>query len=270
MPDPSATLPASAAPDVAEFRLLGVRVHAVTVSELHRLIGRAVRRRERFLMVSQNLHSVYVVHRDEELRFAQALATCVRIDGMPIVLLGRLLGLPLRRVHRTGWMDWLEPFMSEAVERSWRIHYVGSKPGVAERGAVTLRKRFPGLSITTDHGYFPIEPGHDAFEAVIERIRSTSPDVLIVGMGMPRQEQFVVRAFDRHEVPVILTAGACMDYVAGVISVPPRWLGRIGLEWAYRLVSEPTRLWRRYLVEPWFALGLFARDLAERRFGGRR
>lgn len=261
MPEPTAA--------VAEHRLLGVRVHTVTVPELMSLITRAVAHRERFVMVSQNLHSVYVAHRDQDLQRAQALANCVRIDGMPIVLFGRWLGLPIRRKHRTGWMDLLDPFMREAAERSWRVHYVGSKPGVAERGAAVLRERFPGLTISTDHGYFPIEPGDDAYEAVLERIGSAAPDVLIVGMGMPRQERFVVRSLDRLDVPVVLTAGACMDYVAGVVSVPPRWLGLIGLEWAYRLAGEPRRMWRRYLVEPWFAVGLFVREFGARRFGRR-
>ncbi len=252
-------------PLVSDHRLLGVRVSAMTVPQMHALIDDAVRRRERFMMVSQNLHSVYTVHRDAHLRRAQELATRIRIDGIPIVYFGRMLGLPVAPIHRTGWMDWLDPFMRTAVERGWRVHYVGSKPGIAARGAEILRDRYPGLAIETDHGYFPLEPGAAAFEAVVERLQQTRPDVLIVGMGMPRQERFLLHVYDRVDVPVLLTAGACIDYVAGVIPVPPRWLGVLGLEWLYRLASEPRRLWRRYLVEPWFAVGLFVRDLVGRR-----
>lgn len=248
-------------PSVTDHRLLGVRVSAMTVPQMHDLIDDAVTRRERFMMVSQNLHSVYTVHRDEHLRRAQELATRIRIDGIPIVYFGRMLGLPLAPKHRTGWMDWLDPFMRTAVERGWRVHYVGSKPGIADRGGEILRERYPGLVIETDHGYFPLEPGEAAFEAVVDRVRTNAPDVLIVGMGMPRQERFLLHVYDRVDVPVLLTAGACIDYVVGVIPVPPRWLGVLGLEWVFRLVSEPRRLWRRYLLEPWFAVGLFFRDV---------
>ena len=248
------------AASVTDHRLLGVRVSAMTIPQMHELIDGAVRSRERFVMVSQNLHSVYTVHRDADLRRAQDLATRIRIDGIPIVYFGRMLGLPLATRHRTGWMDWLDPFMRTAVERGWRVHYVGSKPGIAARGAEILRERYPGLRFETDHGYFPLEPGHAEFEAVLDHVRRTAPDVLIVGMGMPRQERFLLHAYERLDVPVLLTAGACIDYVAGVIPVPPRWLGALGLEWAYRLAAEPRRLWRRYLLEPWFAIGLFVRD----------
>ena len=258
------TAPTDAA--VIDHHLLGVRVSAMTIPQMHEQIHAAVESRSRFVMVSQNLHSVYTVHRDPELRRAQDLATRIRIDGIPIVYFGRLLGLPLTSAQRTGWMDWLDPFMRTAVERGWRVHYVGSKPGIAARGAEILRQRYPGLSMETDHGYFPLEPGHAEFEAVVAHVRATDPDVLIIGMGMPRQERFMLQVAQRVDVPVLLTAGACIDYVAGVIPVPPRWLGALGLEWAYRLASEPRRLWRRYLVEPWFAIGLFLREFVQQRF----
>jgi N-acetylglucosaminyldiphosphoundecaprenol N-acetyl-beta-D-mannosaminyltransferase len=91
-------------------------------------------------------------------------------------------------------------------------------------------------------------------------------------MGMPRQEIWVLNNLEKLHAKVILTCGACMDYIAGEIPTPPRWMGRVGLEWLYRLLSEPGRLWKRYLVEPWFLGGLLVRDLWELRikrfFGG--
>jgi len=246
--------------DIAEYRFLGVRASAMTIAQMNRAIGAAVSSASRFMIVSQNLHSVYVSHKDEILRLVQESATHVRIDGLPIIYFGRWLGHPLRAEHRTGWMDWLDPFMTDAVTGGWRIHYVGSKPGVADRGSQLLRERYPGLAIDSDHGYFALEEGSAELESLFERIQALAPDVLIVGMGMPRQEHFVDIARRRLAVPVILTAGACMDYVVGDIPIPPRWLGRIGLEWAYRLASEPRRLWRRYLLEPWFAVGLFLKE----------
>jgi N-acetylglucosaminyldiphosphoundecaprenol N-acetyl-beta-D-mannosaminyltransferase len=99
---------------------------------------------------------------------------------------------------------------------------------------------------------------------VLAAIRSFRPHILMVGMGMPRQEHWILDNLDEIEVRVILTAGACMDYVAGAVPTPPRWMGRWGLEWLFRLGSDPTRLWRRYLIEPWFVFRLFIRDLLAR------
>lgn len=247
------------------YRLLGVHVDAMTIDDMHALIGHAIDARERLTIVSQNLHSVYTIHRDATLRALQQRPDAyVRIDGIPLVWFGRWLGYPLDRRHRTGWMDWMDPFMETAAQRGWRVFYLGSKPGVADAGADRLRNRHPGLHLDVHHGHFPLETGASELDAVLESIRHAQPDVLIVGMGMPRQETFVLHHGDRIGVPVTLTSGAAMDYVAGTIPTPPRWLGPIGLEWLYRLIAEPRRLWRRYLVEPWFAIGLFARDLLRR------
>lgn len=248
--------------NVPDYRLLGVRVHAMTIPDMHSLIDEAVQKQARLLMISQNLHSVYLHARSDTLRRLQEKADYIRIDGIPIIYFGRLLGFPVTKAHRTGWMDWIDPFMQEAADKGWRIFYVGSKPGVAHKGAEILKNRYPALAINTAHGYFNSALDHPDNLEILTQIRAFKTDVLIVGMGMPRQEGWILQNYDAISAPVILTSGACMDYVAGEIKVPPRWLGPIGLEWLYRLLSEPKRLWRRYLIEPWYACWLFFRDLS--------
>ena len=83
----------------------------------------------------------------------------------------------------------------------------------------------------------------------------------MVGMSMPRQERWVLDNFERLNTNAILTAGATLDYAAGAVPTPPRWAGKLGLEWLFRLVAEPKRLWRRYLVEPWFLFFLLVADI---------
>lgn len=243
------------------YRMLGSHVDSMTIPDMHALIGHAVATRQRLTMVSQNVHSIYTLHHDPDLRAMQQSATFVRIDGMPIIVIGRLLGYPLEARHRTGWMDWLDPFMTEAGMRGWRLFYLGSRPDAAALGEARLRERYPDVHLTVHHGHFDMEPAGADVEAVLAVIADAQPDVLIVGMGMPRQEAFLRRFGERITAPVRLTSGAALDYVAGVIPTPPRWLGRLGVEWLYRLLSEPRRLWRRYLVEPWFVFRLAIRDL---------
>jgi N-acetylglucosaminyldiphosphoundecaprenol N-acetyl-beta-D-mannosaminyltransferase len=115
------------------------------------------------------------------------------------------------------------------------------------------------------HGYF--DPGGEENERVLRAIEAFAPDVLLVGMGMPRQEHWIMDNLDRLGSTVLLPCGASIDYVAGEIPTPPRWAGRWGLEWLYRLLAEPGRLWKRYLIEPWFLGYLLVTQWLGRSFG---
>jgi N-acetylglucosaminyldiphosphoundecaprenol N-acetyl-beta-D-mannosaminyltransferase len=245
----------------AKIHLLGIDVQAFTMSQMNSAIAESIRQGTQALVANHNLHSIYLYHRDAKMRAFYAHAHHVHIDGMPIVLLGRLLGLPLQREHRITYADWIEPLMGLASEHHWRVFYLGSRPGVAEQAACKLRRKYPALVLETAHGYFNASAGSVEDSAVLARINAFDPDLLILGMGMPRQEHWVVDHLPQLSARVILNAGAALDYVAGAVPTPPRWAGRCGLEWLYRLAAEPARLWKRYLVEPWFLLPLLLREI---------
>jgi len=240
--------------------LLGVVVDPLMIAELNECIAKAVDQGERWIIANHNLHSVYLYHRDPKMRAFFAKAQVVHIDGMSLVYWARVLGYPVTKQHRVTYVDWVHPLMAMAAAEGWRVFYLGGKPGVAARAAEKLRQQYPGLVLETRHGYFTPEEN----DAVLEEIARFQPHVLMVGMGMPRQEHWVLDNLERISANAILTAGACFDYVAGVIPTPPRWMGRMGLEWLYRLWSEPRRLARRYLLEPWFLVPLALRDLTAR------
>lgn len=239
------------------LNLLGVSVNPLTIENLHTLIAEAVTNSQRWIIANHNLHSIYLFHHDWKMRAFYARANYVHADGMSIVLLGKLLNLPLRREHRVTYVDWIKPLMAEAVKRGWRIFYLGSKPGIAFHGASILRQSFPGLQIATAHGYFDARPNSAENQNILKMIKAYQPHVLMVGMSMPRQEHWVLDNLEQLSANAILSAGAAIDYVAGAVPTPPRWTGRLGLEWLFRMLVEPNRLWRRYLVEPWFILSLF-------------
>jgi N-acetylglucosaminyldiphosphoundecaprenol N-acetyl-beta-D-mannosaminyltransferase len=179
-----------------------------------------------------------------------------------MILWGRLLGHRLRREQRVTYVDWIRPLMAEAGRRGWRVFYLGGRPGVAQRAAEILSAEFPGLQLWTRHGHFDLAGAEN--EDVLREIAEVEAQVVMVGMGMPRQEYWILDNLQRLQGNAILPAGACFDYIAGAIPTPPRWMGRLGLEWLYRLVSEPGRLWRRYLVEPWHLLPEMMNDLRQR------
>jgi N-acetylglucosaminyldiphosphoundecaprenol N-acetyl-beta-D-mannosaminyltransferase len=251
------------------YAFLGVRVGAYTIDDLHAAIADAVATDRRIVIANHNLHSVALMRRDAGFRAFFQRADVTHVDGMPLVPLGRLLGAPLSREHRVTYVDWTPVLIAEAERRGWRVFALGGRPGVGERGAAVLRARHPSLTIATAHGYFDRTAGSAENEAVLAAIEAFAPHVLLVGLGMPRQELWVDANRERLVANATLMAGAALDYVAGAVPTPPRWAGRLSLEWAFRLAAEPRRLGHRYLIEPWPVLGLFTREwVARLRRGG--
>lgn len=243
------------------YCVVGTKVTPLHLEAWNQFIVNVVTSSGRCIIASQNVHGVYMYHRNKKMRDLHARPeTVVHIDGMPLILIGRLFGVPLMRAHRLTWVDWLVPLLDEARKRGWRAYYLGAKPGVAEAGARTLREELPGLDLAVGDGYF--SSGTIGNDARIEEINASGCKLLIVGMGMPFQEEWILDNLHRLDPPVILTAGAAIEYFAGVVRTPPRWMGQWGLEWLIRLSENPARFWRRYLLEPWFVVWLICKQAA--------
>jgi N-acetylglucosaminyldiphosphoundecaprenol N-acetyl-beta-D-mannosaminyltransferase len=228
--------------------------------DLLAVLEQAVQSEALWVIGNHNLHSLTLFQRDPEMRAFYALARCTFIDGMSLILLGRLLGLPFHRAHRLAGVEWLWPVLRHCRAHGWRVFLLGSRPGVADRAAAILRAELPGLEVETAHGYFDATTGSAESEAMLARLEAFRPQVLIVGMGMPRQERWIAAYAARLGPCAVLNQGALIDYVAGVVPTPPRLVGQLGLEWLSRLLAEPTRLWRRYLVEPWGVVPLVLQE----------
>jgi N-acetylglucosaminyldiphosphoundecaprenol N-acetyl-beta-D-mannosaminyltransferase len=244
-----------------KISFFGLTLTPKSLPELNALLEQGIREKKKWIVTNHNLHSVYLFHRQPRLREFYASAHWTFIDGMPLVALGRLYGYPLKREQRVTLADWTHPLMELAARSGWRVFYLGSTNEVAEKGAAALRKRYPSLQLEVNGGYFDAQLGSAENEALLQRINTYQPDLLMVGMSMPRQEYWTYDNFARLKAHVILSSsGAAMDYIAGAVKTPPRWVGRFGLEWASRLMNEPRRLFGRYLVEPWFIVALLMMD----------
>lgn len=256
---------ASPAEQVRSISFLGITVQPMTIDELTGAVARKIAVGVKCVIANHNLNSLSLFHRQVRFREFYNISEYTHIDGMPIVALARFYGFAVRRDQRVTYADWVWPLMEAAAAKNWRVFYLGSKPGVAEAGAAKLKQRYAGLEIQTRHGYFKTEASSAENESVLRAIADYQPDLLMVGMGMPRQELWILENYSRLQTKVILPSGAAIDYVAGTVKTPPRWAGRCGLEWAFRLAAEPKRLWRRYLLEPWSILGVALRYFWEER-----
>ncbi len=243
-----------------EVRFLGVELNPMTLPELNALVELAIRERHKWIVANHNLHSLYLFHKREFFRLFYARVDWTAIDGMSLVALGRLYGYALARGQRVTYVDWTPRLIELAAERGWRVFYLGGKPGVAERGVTLFKSLHPSLVMEACDGFFDARQGSQANEEVLRQIDEFKPDLLFVGMGMPRQEFWIDQNFDRLPASVVLPCGAAIDYFAQAVPTPPRWAGKIGLEWMFRFFSEPRRLFTRYLMEPWYVLFLVAKD----------
>ena len=139
--------------------------------------------------------------------------------------------------------------------------YVGGEPTVVKRARERLAAIYPGADIKVRDGFFVATPGSRDNTVVVNEVNAFKPHILFVGMGMPRQELWILDNLDALPDCAIFSVGAAFDYEAGEQKAAPRWMGRMGIEWLFRLVHDPKRLARRYLIEPWSLSHLIAADL---------
>jgi len=239
---------------IHQFHFLGIRLHAMTKQDLVSAVVQALEARRQYIIGNHNLHSLYLWDYEPKIREFYSLADYIHIDGMPLVWLGRLFGHPFKSEHRTGYMELLPLLAEEAARRQWKMFYLGSRAAVAEKAVLALRTQYPGLQITARDGYFETVRYGKENQSVLAEIHDYAPDILLVGMGMPRQEIWIQENLEDIDANAIFCCGALMERVAGELATAPQWLGPIGLEWIFRFCSDPVRTWRRYLVEPWFIL----------------
>lgn len=252
----------------ARIRLLGGEVDLVTPAEVLSFTGQTIKDGRKAVIANHNLHSLHLIRRNAGMQALYRRADLIEADSTPLIAWGKLLGRPISRAHRSTYLDWREEFWRLAVTNGWRVFYLGGAPGVAERAAGAIRGRWPGAEIGVRDGFFDAAGPEN--EAVLAEIAAFRPDVLFVGMGMPRQEAWAAAVLDRLPPCVVFTVGAAFDYEAGVVPTPPRWTGRVGLEWLWRFGAEPRRLFTRYFLEPWSLLPQALGDLRARSPGPER
>jgi N-acetylglucosaminyldiphosphoundecaprenol N-acetyl-beta-D-mannosaminyltransferase len=243
--------------------VLGVGVDPVTVGELHAGIKRLVESGEQGTILNVNANCLNLLYRDAALRGFFEDADLVFCDGAGVMLAARLLG---RRIpERITYADWAWRLAAFAEAEELSLFLLGAGPGVAERAAGRLRTLHPHLRISgVAHGYFDHSPGSKENEVILRKVKAAGPDILIVGLGMPLQERWLMENRDAIDAKVVLTGGAVFDYVSGGLRRGPRLLTDNGFEWLARLILEPRRLWRRYLLgNPLFLLRVLGQRLGK-------
>ncbi len=229
------------------FNILGIPVHPLTVTQLHHHIANYIAQNAHALILNVNVHCMNLSVEYSWLRQLLNQAEIVFCDGAGVMLGAKILGHQVP--ERITYADWFWQLAEFSEPQGYTFYFLGAKPGVAETAAQKLRKQFPHLQIVgIQDGYFDKTPNSLENEAIIQDINRHAPNILVLGLGMPLQEQWLLENWDRLTVNVALTGGAVFDYISGELQRAPQWMTDNGLEWLGRLLIEPRRLWKRYIV----------------------
>jgi exopolysaccharide biosynthesis WecB/TagA/CpsF family protein len=199
------------------------------------------------------------LQKDPEFREAYRGASLVVADGMPVVWASRLLGKGLKQ--RVTGSDLVPEVCRLASETGRTVFFLGGNPGVAEKAGENLAKLYPGLKVAGSYAPplgFEKDPARD--EETLRRVNEAKPDILLIALSAPKQEKWIHRHRDRLQFRLALSIGCGLDYQAGAARRAPGWMRRVGLEWLWRIVLEPKRLARRYLVEDMAFIRIFIRE----------
>lgn len=214
---------------------------------VEKIVDHALNRRSPEYVVTPNAHHVVLLQKDRYFQQVYQEAFLVVPDGVPLLWAAKLLQTPLQ--GRVNGTDLFERLAAVSAEKNLKIFLLGGRPGAAEQAAKILIERHPTLQVV---GTYAPPYGFEQDSAELEKIdtllHDAAPHLLFVGLGAPKQEFWIHQHYQSIEVPVSLGIGVSFELVSGVVQRAPLWMQRLGLEWFFRLLAEPRRLWQRYLI----------------------
>jgi N-acetylglucosaminyldiphosphoundecaprenol N-acetyl-beta-D-mannosaminyltransferase len=211
-----------------------------------------------------NVDHIVLAEDNERFREVYSRVDLSIADGMPLVWASRLLDEALP--ERVAGSDFVPVLLERAADRGWRVYLLGGAPGVAALARDKLLAQYPTLQIVgVEAPRFDAADPPEKQAALLDRVRATQPQIVLVAFGAPKQELWIDIAREPLRPAVLMGVGGTLDFIAGTVPRAPRWMATSGLEWLFRLLREPRRLWKRYLVRDPRFLMIVGRKARERR-----
>jgi len=248
-----------------KMEILGVKVSVTNLAAACETIGQWISVKQKAYICIAPVSTIVECQKDEQYRLIVNKADMTTPDGMPLVWLGRVKGE--KTIGRTYGPDLLLRLCELSQKTGYRHYFFGGSAKTIQLLPLRLKEQFPKLNIVGNFSP-PFRDGYDQEnEEIINKINAANPDILWVGLGSPKQDYWMHVHRSKLNCPVIVGVGAAFDFVAGTKPQAPIWMRRIGLEWFFRLVCEPHRLWRRYLIGNTQFIYLLIKDLFKNRSG---
>lgn len=241
------------------IQMMGCAVDNLDMEESLAVVESFIRSGRPHQHVVVNVDKIVKASRDPGLRRIINDCDLINADGMPVVWASRLLGKPLK--ERVTGVDLFEALMARAAQKGWRVFLLGAREEVVSGVARLYPARYPGLTIAGyRNGYW----SKAEEEEVVAQIGAARPDILFVAISSPTKEAFLARYQAAMKVPFAMGVGGTFDVAVGHVKRAPVWMQKAGLEWFYRFLQEPRRMFRRYFIEDMAFVALFAREWVRR------
>lgn len=233
---------------MARMQFMNIEVDNLTMNEAIEEIDKLIQENRNAYVVTPNVDHIVQVERGGELYEAYREADLVLTDGKPLLWIARWYDTPIK--EKISGSDLFPRLCGMAARKNYSMFFLGGKEGVAASAASNLQMRYPGLQVSGTYSPpYGFEKDANELKKIEQMIKKHNPQILIVGLGCPKQELFMMHNRKRLNVPVSLGLGASLDFEAGNIKRAPRWMSECGLEWLYRMVQDPKRLVKRYLID---------------------
>lgn len=231
-----------------KIEMFGIEFDNISMNEAIQRIEILIEEKVPAFILTPNVDHIVKLQVDSEFKFIYGKASMIVADGAPIIWAARLLGMPLK--EKISGSDLLPKVCEMAEKNGLRVFFMGGRPGAADSAKVIMEKLYPEIQIVgTDCPPFGFEKDKNANITICEKIKNVRPDILFVGLGAPKQEKWIYNNYSQIGVPVSIGIGVSLEFIAGMVKRAPVWMQRNGLEWLWRLMMEPRRLWKRYLIE---------------------
>jgi N-acetylglucosaminyldiphosphoundecaprenol N-acetyl-beta-D-mannosaminyltransferase len=248
---------------IEKINILGVGISAINMDDALQSLEHYIKTKTKnYICVCPN-HTIMESQKDKKLLDIVNSASMATPDGVSVVWSCKLLGYT--KVEKVCGTELMLAFSALSVEKDYTHFYYGGADGVSEKLAEVMCQKFPGLKVVETHSppFRQLTEAED--KAVVDMINQVNPDVVWVGLGMPKQELWMGDHFGKINAPLMIGVGAAFDFLSGRKERAPKWMQHAGLEWLFRLVQEPRRLWRRNLYHPIFLYKVFLQRIGVKR-----
>lgn len=233
---------------MARLKFMNTEIDNLTMKETLIAIEELIQKRKNAYVVTPNVDHVVQLEHGGELVEVYKNADLILTDGKPLIWISKWYGTPIK--EKISGSDLFPLLCKMAAEKNYSMFFLGAAEGVAAKAAENLMKKYKGLNVVGTYSPpFGFEKDETEMNKIEDMIKKANPHILIVGLGCPKQELFILHNKERLNVPISLGLGASLDFEAGNIKRAPKWMANHGLEWLYRITQDPKRLAKRYLVD---------------------
>lgn len=233
---------------MARMKFMNTEIDNLTMDEALDAISDLIKREKNSYVVTPNVDHIVQLEEGGELCEVYKNADLILADGKPLLWIAKWYGTPIK--EKISGSDLFPRLCEMAANKGYRMFFLGAAEGVAAKAAKNLIKKYPGLNVVGTYSPpYGFEKNNEEMYKIITMIKDVRPHILIVGLGCPKQEKFILNNREKLEVPISLGLGASLDFEAGNIKRCPKWMANSGLEWLFRITQDPKRLAKRYLVD---------------------